>query len=369
MKSLSLNDKIFVVKTMTYIISSILDFYTAYSPTMRKIYITFFFLIIAVIAVNAQDLHFSQFYNSPLNLNPALTGVYHQDKRFVANLRSQWSSVPVPFMTTSIAYDQKFLNDGRLGNNILGGGLFLNYDKAGDAEMQTTQIGGSIAYTRQISKMHFISGGFRLLMAQRRFDITKLTFDKQFVDGTFIPTANTGEDFSNFNYNYVDIGAGINWLFQISKRMKFHFGVSATHLNEPRATFFKNDDIRQSQRWNLHLDAAIQLAQKVDLMPAAIFSMQGVQQERLFGTAIRYHLDERFAREKSISVGTWYRMNDAAIASFGLNYPTWQAMISYDFNTSNFANATNGAGGVELSFIYTVTTVKPMTDRKTCPIF
>ncbi len=320
-------------------------------------------------SVHAQDLHFSQFYNSPQNINPALTGLFHQDKRFVANLRSQWASVPVPYQTSSLAYDQKILNDGRLGNDIFGAGLFLNYDIAGDAKMQTTQFGGNIAYTRQLSKMHFLSGGFRVLVAQRRFDITALTFDNQFIDGTFIPTASTGEDFSNFNYSYVDLGAGINWLFQISKRMKFHFGMSVLHLNQPRATFFENSDFRQYRRWNLHLDATVQLADKIDLMPAAIFSMQEAQQERLFGTAVRYHLDQRFAREKSLIVGTWYRMNDAAITSFGLSYPTWDAVVSYDFNTSDFNNATNGNGGVEFSFIYTITTVKPMKDRKSCPIF
>ena len=78
------------------------------------------------------------------------------------------------------------------------------------------------------------------------------------------------------------------------------------------------------------------LTQKMDLMPGAIFSMQGPQQERLFGSAIRYHLDQRFAREKSLIIGTWYRMNDAAIASFGVSYPIWDAIISYDFNTSDF---------------------------------
>ena len=335
---------------------------------MQKIYTILFFILITT-TVKTQDLHFSQFYNSPSNINPALTGVYPQDMRLVANLRSQWFSVPVPYTTFSMAYDQKLWNDGRLGNNILGGGIILNYDKAGDAEMQTTQIGGLIAYTRQLSERHFLSGGFRVLVAQRRFDIAKLTFDKQFVDGTFIATANTGENFANFNYNYVDIGTGINWLFQISERMKFHFGVAAMHLNQPKASFFDNPDLKQSTRWNLHLDATVQLAEKIDLMPAAIFSMQGTQQERLFGSGVRYHLDQRFAREKSIIIGTWYRMNDAAITSFGISYPTWQATVSYDFNTSDFANATNGVGSVEFSFIYTITTVKPMTDRKTCPIF
>jgi type IX secretion system PorP/SprF family membrane protein len=335
---------------------------------MQKIYFLLFFIIITTTA-KTQDLHFSQFYNSPSNVNPALTGVYPQDIRLIANLRSQWFSVPVPYTTFSMAYDQKILNDGRLGNNILSGGIILNYDKAGDAAMQTTQIGGLIAYTQQLSERHFLSGGFRVLVAQRRFDIAKLTFDKQFVDGTFIATASTGEDFDNFNYSYVDIGTGINWLFQISQRMKFHFGVAAMHLNQPQASFFENPDLRQSRRWNLHLDATVQLADKIDLMPAAIFSMQGTQQERLFGSGIRYHLDQRFAREKSIIIGTWYRMNDAAITSFGVSYPTWQAAVSYDFNTSEFANATNGVGSVEFSFIYTIMTVKPMTDRKACPIF
>ncbi len=335
---------------------------------MKKIYLLITFLLLNI-AATAQDLHFSQFYNAPMNINPALTGLYHQDKRLTTNLRTQWSSVPVPYQTASIAYDQKLLNDGRFGTNILGGGIFINYDQAGDAKMQSTQIGGAIAYTRQLSKMHFLSGGFRILVGQRRFDITKLTFDKQFVDGTFIATANTGEDFSNFNYTYFDVGTGINWLFQISKRMKFGFGMATTHLNQPRSSFFNNPDLRQSVRWNLHLNATIQLAKKMDMMPAAIFSMQGTQQERLFGSAIRYHLDERFAYEKSIIIGTWYRMNDAAIASFGMSYPTWEATISYDFNTSDFANATSGMGGVEFSFIYMITTVKPMTDRKSCPIF
>ena len=358
---------------MTMRIRNNTPFYSTIIPSFsikwssKYLLLTCFLFILS--SIKAQDLHFSQFYNSPQNINPALTGVYHQDKRVITNLRSQWASVPVPYQTSSLAYDQKLLNDGRLGNDIFGAGLFLNYDIAGDAKMQTTQFGGNIAYTRQLSKRHFISGGFRVLMAQRRFDITALTFDNQFVDGTFIPTASTGEDFSNFNYNYIDLGACINWLFQISKRMKFHFGMSALHLNQPRATFFDNNDLRQSRRWNLHLDATIQLADKIDLMPAAIFSMQEAQQERLFGSGLKYHLDQRFAREKSLIVGTWYRMNDAAITSFGVSYPTWTATVSYDFNTSDFNNATNGNGGVEFSFIYTITTVKAITDRKSCPIF
>lgn len=48
----------------------------------------------------AQDLHFSQFFNSPLTTNPANTGfIPDANYRFGANYRSQWTSVPAPYTT------------------------------------------------------------------------------------------------------------------------------------------------------------------------------------------------------------------------------------------------------------------------------
>ena len=40
---------------------------------------------LVVSSAMAQDIHFSQFYSSPLNLNPALTGVMNCNQRVVAN--------------------------------------------------------------------------------------------------------------------------------------------------------------------------------------------------------------------------------------------------------------------------------------------
>ena len=71
---------------------------------------------------HAQDLHYSQFYHNPQNINPALTGVFAGDKRIIANYRSQWSSVPVDYLTFSGAYDMKLYHP-RLKNNLLGVGI------------------------------------------------------------------------------------------------------------------------------------------------------------------------------------------------------------------------------------------------------
>ena len=53
-----------------------------------------------------QELHFSQFHESPLNLNPANTGHFIGDWRISNNYRRQWSPLGDPFVTASIAYDQ-----------------------------------------------------------------------------------------------------------------------------------------------------------------------------------------------------------------------------------------------------------------------
>ncbi|HRI61516.1 MAG TPA: type IX secretion system membrane protein PorP/SprF, partial [Saprospiraceae bacterium] len=60
--------------------------------------------------ISAQDPRFSQFYASPWNLNPAMTGLFNGRWRATANYRDQWSSFlnPVPFRTYAAAFDARF---------------------------------------------------------------------------------------------------------------------------------------------------------------------------------------------------------------------------------------------------------------------
>ena len=101
----------------------------------------------------AQDLHFSQFYHSPLNINPALTGVFKGDLRFAGNYRRQWQSVPIPYLTFSAAFDMKYFHR-KLGNGFFAGGFIFDHDKSGDAEMRYTQITFSGSYTHQLNENH-----------------------------------------------------------------------------------------------------------------------------------------------------------------------------------------------------------------------
>lgn len=53
----------------------------------------------------AQDLHFSQFTMTPLQLDPSITGKFGGDQRVILNYRDQWRSVAAPFKTYGFSFD------------------------------------------------------------------------------------------------------------------------------------------------------------------------------------------------------------------------------------------------------------------------
>ena len=86
---------------------------------------------------NAQDLHFSQYFNSPLLINPANTGFAPDvDWRVGLNYRNQWASItPNPYKTMSAWGDMQLFNN-RVENGCMGIGASLLKDVAGSGQDQ-----------------------------------------------------------------------------------------------------------------------------------------------------------------------------------------------------------------------------------------
>jgi hypothetical protein len=57
---------------------------------MRKVFVIIIALSLLKTELSAQDPHFSQFFASPLTLNPALTGKFDGVLRVAGNYRDQW---------------------------------------------------------------------------------------------------------------------------------------------------------------------------------------------------------------------------------------------------------------------------------------
>jgi len=137
---------------------------------LTQILFLFAFLVLGSTSLKAQDIHFSQFYLSPLNLNPAMTGVMNCNVRLVANYRNQWSSVlkQNAFKTYSASYDQR-IAVGRYDFVGIGGSFWG--DKAGESEFSTLQGKLSASYSKKMggyrSKAHYLVFGAEAGVTQK----------------------------------------------------------------------------------------------------------------------------------------------------------------------------------------------------------
>jgi len=327
-------------------------------------------LLFTSLYTSGQDIHFSQFDASPMNLNPALTGLFNGTYRFVGNQRKQWSSVPVPYSTFSLSSDMQL--PLQLHNTILGGGLLINTDKAGDSDFKTIQFGISLACIKTIgaSGKHLLSIGIQPNITNKNFNTNKLSFDNQYNGEQYDPNIATNENFNTTKILYLDLVMGINWLYKIKKRTAFNIGFATAHLNKASQTFFTNQEVVLNQKIVLNASYQQQVSPYIDIIPSALMQKQGQFSEIVIGTSIKYLINPREPTGTALYLGGFYRLKDASIVTVGMDYNNFKAGISYDINTSGLIPASNHRGGFELSLIYILQKFTPLKYIKTsCPVF
>ncbi len=323
------------------------------------------------IGLIAQDLHYSQVGNSPLNLSPALTGSFSGNHRLIGNFRNQWQQVPVPYTQLAGAWDWR-LTDKKEKQLPWAVGAIFNYDQQGDAELSLSQLGLNAAYAIRLApkKNHFLTIGANVTFNQRSFDPTGLNFADQYTIKEGLTTEPTKEIFTNTKRGFVALGTGVNLrLKSDEKRSKLDVGVGAFHLNEPKQNF--QDDVEEplNKRWSSYALGTVMLADKFDLLMHAMGQFQGENQEVLIGAGGLFHLNQTKTQELAVQAGLGYRFDDALIPWVGLHYQNWQFHLSYDINTSALRGTNSRRGGPEISVIYIITKVPGMEYCKHCPTY
>jgi len=335
-------------------------------------------LLLPVFAATAQDIHFSQFSNSPLNLSPGLAGVFGGDMRFVGNYRSQWRSVPVPYTSFSGSFENKIYWTKGKYDRYLTGSLIFNYDKQGSIELTSMQIGIPISVTLPLRKNTYLTAGVTPAFGQRAFDTNRLTFDAQWVDCIFDPGADTREDqlFQSTNLKYFDLSAGLNLRFQSeAKRSRLDVGGGLHHINRPNHDFWSSSltdpgNVKLYNKLSLYAMGLLQLSNTFDLVGQGLYQKQGGYREVVYGAGLRMYLNQNPYRELALQVGADYRhrYQDALIPHIEILWRTWTLGFTYDINLwSDVEIVTNQRGGPEVALIYRIYKVKPVK-FKTCPI-
>ena len=342
----------------------------------------------------AQDIHFSQFYNSPLNINPALTGIYQGDVRFIANYRSQWVKVPVSYQTLSASADMKFLSKN-FKKSFFAGGLLINYDQAGKSKLTAVNIGLTGSYTRQLSSKWYMTAGTQLSINQRYFAIDDLLFDRQWNGDVVDPTLPTGENFSSTTNLFFDFSAGLNFRWQestnaelvnrLERRSKIDFGIALYHINQPDQSFYEEEEADLFVRISPYVFSKWQIAKEFDLIADATVQVQGTYSQFLGVLGLRYHSNRSLGKQTAVQLNAGYRRNwdlwdlaftdsDNFDGSWVFGFELYRNEIhlgfSYDWNSTNFdiVNSSRNEGGWEISLRYIITKVKPLPIFKICPL-
>lgn len=297
------------------------------------------------LSMYAQDLHFSQFFNSPLTTNPANTGfIPDADYRIGGNYRKQWSNImAAPYKTTSVFADAQVFRD-RLENGWLGVGAVLLSDAAGSGSLRSTKIYGSVAYHQMLGFSSLVSAGFNLGWANKRIDGSKLKYPDQF-DGKFFDNSlPTSVVLNNQSVSYFDMQAGMNYAYFPSEDVYINAGYSIHHVNRPKETFF-TDDANLSRIPMRHIgfaNAILKVHPNWIVNPNAYFTTQAKATELVFGLNANYNLGG--FGEKQLMVGAYYRLGDAIVPMVGLEVGGIRLTFSYDVTMSSL-NRYNGYRG------------------------
>lgn len=337
---------------------------------MKRIVVIVVLLVYAKISIS-QDIHFSQFYNNPLNINPAATAFCQDKYRLFLNHRNQWTAVSVPYSTYSATADMQLIKR-KYQNDIIGLGFLFNTDKAGDSEFETNKAGVAVSYIKSMGRggNNVLSIGLNYTFNQRSINYTKLNFDNQFNGNIFIPSLGSGETFDVENFSYHDISAGAKWHYSFTKETYLDIGVAAWHLNRPQQSFMNDDDLRLPIRYNGNIAVSFETAFGKAIEPTVFYARQGKWQELIIGTIYKTFLTNNPNNKKAMSFGIFYRNKDAMFLYYALQYKIMTFAASYDFNISQLSTASNYRGGMEFTFIinYSKNKKRKIQEIK-CPVF
>ena len=298
-----------------------------------------------------QDIHFSQFNASPLNINPAFSGSFDGQYRLMGTYRTQWNSVTVPYKTISLGIDARDV----FRQDKLGGGLLMNTDKAGDSQLNTFQflLSGSYRITLDDNEKHYLFGGLQIGIHQLSINYSDLKFDSQYNGFAYISSNPTNESFGNEGGISPIVNLGAMWQFE-EGNTKANLGLSMYNVNGPNQSFFNDAPVNLDSRLNLHGSAQIPIGAKFQVLPSALFMKQGTLSELMVGTFGKLVLNDDEVEYKAIYLGSWLRSKDAGCFVAAMDYGSVNVGLSYDLNYSELKQASNKRGGFEISFRYII---------------
>lgn len=330
----------------------------------------YLFVLVALLLSNvlrAQDPHFSQFFSSPLTLNPAFTGKFDGIWRLAANHRDQWPSIPKAYVTSSASIDLGIMKKRIPETDIFGIGISGVSDASANSQLKLNYGSVSLSYHKALDENGYntIGAGFQGTYSSMVLDVSKLTFEDMLRQNGF--TGTTSDILTNGNnQSYFDVNAGLLYSGSTNGDNNFYLGASMYHINRPKVSF-KDKNWLLSGRITVHGGGSFPLSDVVGVHTSVIHQIQNKASETTLGAALSLNANGDNVNPTNVYIGSWIRFNDAVIPYIGLEIAGLRIGATYDVNISSLKAATGSRGGSEISIIY----IKRPPDSKgiPCPKF
>jgi type IX secretion system PorP/SprF family membrane protein len=319
---------------------------------MHKIFtqLTFSFLLLLLSTIGStQDIHFSQFYETPLYRNPALAGIVSGDIRVQSIYRSQWNSIANAYTTGSLNAEYKM---PVAGDDFLTTGVEVFYDKAGSTNLTSTHVLPTLNYHKSISSERnmYLSIGFMGGWVERKIDRSKISTNSSY-EGM-----GDGETRLLPRKTYFDGIAGVSFNTGLNDNPDNNLvlGVAYHHFNKPKNSFFNDETVLVSPKWVYSADVKFGVSDYSAITLHTDYVTQGTYSEAMGGFMYSLkmggYVDEP---DYVVSAGGIIRVGDAVIPVIKLDYKPFSFAFSYDVNTSKLSNTSFGRGGAEMALTYT----------------
>ncbi len=312
--------------------------------------------------VFAQDPHFSQFFASPMTLNPALTGKFNGVWRLTANHRNQWMAIDRAFVTTTFSFDMPILKNSIPEGDVFGIGISGLNDASSNGILNQNYLSVSTSYHRALDENRFntIGLGFQGTYSSVNLKSEKLFFEDQLgANGwTGVSQENIGNNAIIANVKpYFDFNAGVLFSGSTNGVNNYYAGISLYHINRPRVQFRERDIWKLTNRLTFQAGGSFSLSETVGLNVSAIQQVQNNASETMFGGNLSFYAGGSEEKPTNVYIGSWYRLKDAIVPFVGLEFGSTRIGISRDITISNLKDAVNQGNapfqdGFEFSLIF-----------------
>ncbi len=327
-------------------------------------------LLFSCLSLSGQDIHFTQFYEPQLTLNPSNTGRFIGDWRVNANFRNQWGSIVKPYVTSAVSFDYQLQFLGQ----TVGLGGFYAFDQSADQTLYMNKLMLSAAWHKAIGYQQF-SLGSSIGFNKRSLNYSSLSFPGQFDNtiGGFNTSFSSGESFAVNNSNYLDMNIGFNYKNRLNEKWIVEGGLSMFHFNWPSENF-TSINTKVPPRYVFSGGSNYNINAKSYITGHALYMYKKKASDLLLAAHYNYRLAPNKTNLSVLFAGLAYRGGvsrniDAIAFIFGAETKNYRYGFAYDVNVSKLSTSTFYKGAFEISLTYIAPHPTPSKYTIPCEIY